>query len=66
MLINSGADTETVNAAGLTPHDLAVSLDLHDIEELFPVEVVECLPTSAGQYTSYEDLVPVIFPDHKM
>lgn len=65
MLINAGVDTEVCNAAGLKPRDLAASLALTEIEELFPEVIVDILPVSADQYRTYHDLNPLIFPDHK-
>lgn len=66
MLIAAGAETNVCDLAGLTPRDIAISLALTDFEELLPEEIVDSLPTTAEQYKSYHDLVPMIFPDHKM
>lgn len=66
MLIDAGAETDICDLAGLTPRDIATSLALTDFEELLPEAIVDSLPTSAEQYKSYHDLVPTIFPDHKM
>lgn len=66
ILINAGADTEIFNAAGLKPRDLAVSLALTEIEELFPEENVDYLPATVDQYRTYRDLNPLIFPDYTM
>lgn len=65
MLVNAGVDIEISNSAGLKPRDLATSLALTEIEELFPEEIVDFLPVSADQYRTYQDLNPFIFPEHK-
>ncbi|KAG4070491.1 hypothetical protein HA402_005723 [Bradysia odoriphaga] len=65
MLIKEGADIEVCDRDGLKPRDVAVSLGLRDIEELFPEEILDFLPTSAEQYETFEDIAPSIFPDHK-
>lgn len=64
MLISAGADIEMSNLYGRTPRDMAVELDLADIEELFPVEIIDTIPLGSEQYQTYQDLAPMIFPDH--
>lgn len=64
MLLNAGADIEVYNSEGLTPYQVAISLALTDIEELFPEEITDCLPVSADQYKTYQDIAPLIFPEH--
>lgn len=66
MLIHAGAETDIYDSAGLTPRDIAISLGLTEFENLFPVEITDCLPSAAEHYKSYQDLAPMIFPDHKM
>lgn len=63
MLINAGADIEVYNSEGQTPHQVAISLALTDIEKLFPEEIVDFLPVSAEQYKTYQDIAPLIFPE---
>lgn len=65
MLMNEGADIEICDRDGLKPRDVAISLGLTDIEELFPEEILDFLPTSAEQYETFKDIAPTIFPEHK-
>lgn len=67
MLIDAGASTEMYDCAGCRPRDVAISMGLTEIEKLFPEDDEEyILPQEATQYETFRDLVPSIFPDHKM
>lgn len=65
MLLDAGAETEVFNAYGLKPADLAISLGCTELQDLFPVEIVDDIPIESEQYRTYMDLAPTIFPDHE-